>query len=307
MRLVSSVILILAVLATAVLAWEKEDYEIFDLVSAVQASEGKGTTFYSWLDVPPTASAADVAKAYRKLSIKIHPDKNPNVKGAHERFARLGVVSSILRNPESRQRYDFFFKNGVPKWRGTGYYYSRFRPGLGTVFVFLIMLTSLLQYVIQGMNYKSDSKRLQHIIKQARLAAWGPKLVPLTSQRKVKVNIGVQHDDDGYAEGSKYIDVVVDSDAVYYLDTSSGTMHLIDDSMAIKPAFTNTWFFKLIKALFRKLKHKNAELLRPTERTSEVEDDESSDSVGSGSSKASAMHQPMTKAGGKRKKGARKH
>jgi len=28
-------------------------------------------------------------------------------------------------------RYDFFYKNGVPKWRGTGYYYSRFRPGLG--------------------------------------------------------------------------------------------------------------------------------------------------------------------------------
>ena len=27
--------------------------------------------------------------------------------------------------------YDFFYKNGVPKWRGTGYYYSRFRPGLG--------------------------------------------------------------------------------------------------------------------------------------------------------------------------------
>jgi hypothetical protein len=29
------------------------------------------------------------------------------------------------------QRYDFFYKNGVPKWRGTGYYYSRYRPGLG--------------------------------------------------------------------------------------------------------------------------------------------------------------------------------
>jgi hypothetical protein len=28
-------------------------------------------------------------------------------------------------------RYDFFYKNGVPKWRGTDYYYSRFRPGLG--------------------------------------------------------------------------------------------------------------------------------------------------------------------------------
>src|ERR1700728_4461005 len=59
------------------------------------------------------------------------PDKNPNVKNVHERFSRLSVVAAILKNEESRERYDFFFKNGVPKWRGTGYYYSRFRPGLG--------------------------------------------------------------------------------------------------------------------------------------------------------------------------------
>jgi DnaJ family protein C protein 1 len=59
------------------------------------------------------------------------PDKNPGVKGIHERFARLGVVATILRKKEGRKRYDFFYKNGVPKWRGTGYYYQRFRPGLG--------------------------------------------------------------------------------------------------------------------------------------------------------------------------------
>lgn len=80
------------------------------------------------------------------------PDKNPGVKGIQERFARLGVVASILRSEEGRERsvsrevtweyyfgltcslecrYDFFYKNGVPRWRGTGYYYSRFRPGLG--------------------------------------------------------------------------------------------------------------------------------------------------------------------------------
>ena len=49
----------------------QEDHEIFDLVSAVEKSEGKGTTFYSWLDVPSTASVAEIARAYRKLSVKI--------------------------------------------------------------------------------------------------------------------------------------------------------------------------------------------------------------------------------------------
>jgi hypothetical protein len=49
----------------------QEDHEIFDLVSALEAAEGKGTTFYSLLDVPPTASTLQIAKAYRKLSMKI--------------------------------------------------------------------------------------------------------------------------------------------------------------------------------------------------------------------------------------------
>jgi hypothetical protein len=90
---------------------------------------------------------------YSLDSLHDSPDKNPNVKGIHERFARLGVIATILRNKEGRQRcvdrfnssfvydtrrfrYDFFYKNGVPKWRGTGYYYSRFRPGLGVSFEF---------------------------------------------------------------------------------------------------------------------------------------------------------------------------
>lgn len=56
---------------------------------------------------------------------------------------------------------------------------------LQTVSLFLIIISSILQYVIQGINYKSDSKRVQHIIKEARLAAWGAKLVPVPGQRKV--------------------------------------------------------------------------------------------------------------------------
>ncbi|KAJ6598975.1 DnaJ domain-containing protein [Mycena vulgaris] len=82
------------------------------LVTAIELSEGKGTTFYSWLDVPSTATTAEIAKAYRRKSMVLHPDKNPNDKTIHERFSRLGVVSTILRNKESRERYDFFYKNG---------------------------------------------------------------------------------------------------------------------------------------------------------------------------------------------------
>ncbi|KAJ7507907.1 DnaJ domain-containing protein [Mycena galericulata] len=231
-----------AALFSAVLAWEKEDHEIFDLVSAIQASEGKDTTFYSWLDVPSTATTAEIAKAYRKKSMILHPDKNPNDKTIHERFARLGVVSTILRNKESRDRYDFFYKNGVPKWRGTGYYYSRFRPGLGTVLVFLVLVTSGFHYIVQHINYRGDLERIDRFVKEARLAAWGPKLVPVEGQRKVKVNLA------GPGEG-RLIDMVVDTKNVYILD-GSGEMHLLDASTANRPDFANTWFITLVRSLY---------------------------------------------------------
>lgn len=47
----------------------------------------------------------------------VSPDKNHGLKGANERYARLGVVAQILRS-EGRERYDFWMKRGVPKWRG---------------------------------------------------------------------------------------------------------------------------------------------------------------------------------------------
>ncbi|KAI0770860.1 DnaJ-domain-containing protein [Irpex lacteus] len=246
---------VVAVIVTTALAWTKarEDHEIFDLVSALEAAEGKGTTFYSWLDVPSTASSAEISRAYRKKSIQLHPDKNPGVKGAHERFSRLGVIAKILRDAEGRKRYDFFYKNGVPRWRGTGYYYSRFRPGLGTVLVFLTLLTSALQYVVHSLNYKRDKKKVEEIVGQARAAAWGNKLTPGEGQRKVKVNVGgaPRIDEDGNVIPGRMVDMVVDGSDVYFLD-SDGNLHVVDDSTAIPPSVRRTWFVSLVTGLWDK-------------------------------------------------------
>ncbi|TFY55317.1 hypothetical protein EVJ58_g8324 [Rhodofomes roseus] len=238
----------------------KEDHEIFDLVSAVESSEGKGTTFYSWLGVPSTASTPEIAKAYRKKSIQLHPDKNPGDKNAHERFARLGVVSAILRSTEGRERYDFFYKNGVPRWRGTGYYYSRFRPGLGTVVVFLTILSSGLQYLVQSLNYKRDLGRIDSIVSQARSAAWGAKLVPTSEgQRKVKINLGgsPRLDEGGNVIGGKMVDMVVEGNDVYFLD-SDGSLHPVNSDTAIPPSLRKTWFITLLFDLYSKVANKEA-------------------------------------------------
>ncbi|KAI9574733.1 DnaJ-domain-containing protein [Boletus coccyginus] len=242
---------LLAALATAVLAWTKEDHEIFDIVSALEASEGKGTTFYSWLDVPPTASLTEINKAYRKKSMQLHPDKNPGVKGIQERFARLGVIVNTLRSPEGRKRYDFFYKNGVPKWRGTGYYYSRFRPGLVMVLMFLVVLTSGLQYLVQKVNYRRDLEKVRQTMRAARLVAWGPKMVPLEGRRKVKVNLGggPRIDQEGNIVPGKMIDMVVDGNGVYLCDGPD--ICLLDESSATPPAVSRTWFLCLVSRVMR--------------------------------------------------------
>lgn len=297
----------LVVLVTTVVAWEKEDHEIFDLVSAVEASEGKGTTFYSWLDVSNTATTSEIAKAYRKMSMQLHPDKNPNDKKVHERFARLGVVSTILRNAESRKRYDFFYKNGVPKWRGTGYYYSRFRPGLGSVLVFLTVLTSSLQYIIQKMNYRRDLERIERIRQDARLAAWGPKMIPVEGQRKVKVNLS------GLTPGdTRSIDMVVEGMNVFILDPS-GDMELLDSSAATSPHIMRTWFLTLLSGAYNKVVARSSTDASDSSGDSTNEGysvgDDESESGGSGTvtpSNGNAKYGPVSKAGGRRRKVTKK-
>ncbi|KAJ1309207.1 hypothetical protein OPQ81_004876 [Rhizoctonia solani] len=286
---------------TAVVAWTKEDYEIFDLVSELEQHEGPGTTFYSLLGISPSATAAELGKAYKKLSVKLHPDKNPGVKGAHERYARLGKVYGILKG-EGRDRYNFFYKNGVPKWRGTGYYYSRFRPGLGTVLVFLALLTSTLQYFVQKMNYTRDLERVRDLVNRAKLAAWGPRMIPVEGTRKVRIPATqASAEEMSYGAGNtRTIELVVKGDGTVWHNTSDGE-ELFDESILHKPAFSSTWAPSLVKSLIGKVtgKKSNSE---PHENGVQ----ESADSSEAEASDAAAATGVEKSAGKKRKGGKRK-
>ena len=83
------------------------------------------------------------------------------------------------------------------------------------VLSFLVFLTSLLQYMVQRINHKKDLARIELILVRARKAAWGPKLIPTGGQRKVRVNLGDEHDEDGDVVGSKFLDMVVDEEGVF--------------------------------------------------------------------------------------------
>lgn len=76
--------------------------------------------YYEVLGVAKSASDDEIKKAYRKLAIKYHPDKNPDDKKAEEMFKEAAEAYEVLSNPEKRQRYNQFGHAGVGSSAASG-------------------------------------------------------------------------------------------------------------------------------------------------------------------------------------------
>src|SRR5882757_1569968 len=76
--------------------------------------------FYEILEINKSAGADEIKKAYRKLAIKYHPDKNPDDKAAEEKFKEAAEAYEVLSNPEKKQRYDQFGHAGMSGASGNG-------------------------------------------------------------------------------------------------------------------------------------------------------------------------------------------
>ena len=60
--------------------------------------------FYEILGVNKSSSQEEIKKAYRKVAIKYHPDKNPDDKAAEEKFKEAAEAYEVLSNPEKKTK-----------------------------------------------------------------------------------------------------------------------------------------------------------------------------------------------------------
>ena len=75
---------------------------------------------YEVLEVPRDAAESDIKKAYRRLAMKYHPDRNDGDKAAEEKFKEATEAYELLRNPDMRARFDRFGWSGVKGGGGAG-------------------------------------------------------------------------------------------------------------------------------------------------------------------------------------------
>jgi molecular chaperone DnaJ len=77
--------------------------------------------YYEILGVDRSAAEDDIKKAYRKLALQYHPDRNPGNKEAEEKFKEATEAYEILKDPDKRGKYDQFGHAGVGAGAGTGF------------------------------------------------------------------------------------------------------------------------------------------------------------------------------------------
>ena len=157
-RVLVPTVLFLLLLLTSTYAWDQDQMEIFDVVEEVNEN------FYALLGVDEKAETSEIKKAYRKLSLQLHPDRNP-AEDAEVKFRQLVAVYEILKNAEKRGQYDAILRDGLPDWRQPVFYYRKARKlGLLEMCVILFVISTVGHYLVIWAMYLEKKFELEEVL-----------------------------------------------------------------------------------------------------------------------------------------------
>lgn len=77
-----------------------------------------GKDYYKILGIPKTSTDEEIKKAYRKMALKYHPDKNKTI-GAEEKFKEVAEAYEVLSDKKKRDIFDKYGEDGLKGNRGT--------------------------------------------------------------------------------------------------------------------------------------------------------------------------------------------
>lgn len=164
------VLIALVALCAPAHAWHSEELEIFDLIEEVNKN------FYEFMGINQTATNNEIKRAFRTLSIVLHPDKNP-AEDANIQFRNLVSIYEVLKDASKREKYNKVLREGMPNWKSALYYYRRMRKiGLyeGTFILFLIITVG--QYLFAWAAYLEKKYTAEQV--------FGTKLKKLQKRNK---------------------------------------------------------------------------------------------------------------------------
>lgn len=94
------------------------------LIVSMAIFVGTDQDFYSLLGVAKTASSREIRQAFKKLALKLHPDKNPNNPNAHSEFLKINRAYEVLKDEDLRKKYDKYGEKGLADNQEGGQYES---------------------------------------------------------------------------------------------------------------------------------------------------------------------------------------
>ncbi|VDO33103.1 unnamed protein product [Haemonchus placei] len=156
------VAVLLAYFPYATPSWQAEELALYDLVEEVH------NNFYDIYGISKDASVAEIKRAYRKLSLEWHPDRN-SAPDASDKFRQIAAIYEVLKSAELREKYNNVLEYGLPDWRQPVFYYRKMRKlSWYEALLVLIGVSSIAHYLMMWAAYYEKYLVLSQSIKKSR-------------------------------------------------------------------------------------------------------------------------------------------